>query len=571
MFLLAGAFIAGVLTVLAPCVLPLLPVIIGGSIAGDTKDKRRPFLIALSLAVSLIVFTVLLKATALLIHVPPQVFTYISGGIIVALGLATLFPFAYTRLVAALGIEHRTQSLLGKGTSNKRQWLGPVITGAALGPVFSSCSPVYAYILATILPAHFATAMSYIISYVIGLALILLAVSYYGQRLTTRLRFASDPSGAFQRGLGVLFILVGVLIVTGSGTKLQVWAANHTPFDFDNLSSKLIPRQTNAKVPTVSDNASLYNVQPGVPAPDFVGIQGWINSSPLTLSQLRGKVVLVDFWTYTCINCIRSLPYVEGWYQAYQKDGLVVVGVEAPEFSYEKIPSNVQAAVKQDHITYPVAIDGNLETWSAYQNEYWPAEYLIDQSGNIRRVDYGEGEYNQMEQAIRGLLAENSNVQLPTKLVVPGNTPPPVNASQTPETYLGTDREDAYVGSPALGSSLGYTFAKHLDASEWSLSGSWSVSGTAITAGQNAKLEINIASKNVYMVGGSSNPASVTVQFNGKPISQTKDAGADVKNSQVSVQMSNLYRIASFPSFTSGIITLDVPAGVSLNTFTFGN
>ncbi len=572
MYLLIGAFIAGILTVLAPCVLPLLPVIIGGSISGDDKDKRRPFLIALSLALSLIIFTILLKASTLLINIPPQVFTYISGGIIVALGLATLFPAAYTHLVATLGIEHRAQSLLGKGTRSKQRWLGPVIIGASLGPVFSSCSPVYAYILASVLPAHFAAAMSYIVSYVLGLALILLAVSYFGQRLTTRLRFASDPRGAFQRGLGVLFILVGLLIVTGSGTKLQVWAANHTPINFDNFSSKLIPKQMNNGVPTTSD-AGLYNVQQAVQAPDFAGIQDWVNSSPLTLSQLKGKVVLVDFWTYTCINCIRSIPYVEGWYQAYQKDGLVVIGVEAPEFSYEKIPGNVEAAVKQDNITYPVAIDGNLETWNAYQNEYWPAEYLIDRNGNIRRADFGEGEYNQMEQAIRGLLTENSKIQLPSKLVVPGSTPAPINGNQTAETYLGTTRADAYVGSPQLGSRSDqtYVFAKSLGASDWSLSGEWSVSGTSIASVKNAKIEINIASKNVYLVGGATNPAAVTVSFNGKPISQAGDAGADVTNSQATIGVSNLYRIANFPKFTSGIITLTVPPGVTLNTFTFGN
>ncbi len=513
----------------------------------------------------------LLKATTLVINVPPQVFTYVSGGIIVTLGLATLFPFTYTRLIVALGIEHRTQTLLGKGTSSKRQWLGPVITGAALGPVFSSCSPVYAYILATILPAHFATAMSYIVSYVIGLALILLAISYYGQRLTTRLQFASKPNGAFQRGLAVLFIVVGILIITGSGTKLQVWTANHTPFNFDTLSSKLIPKQADAKVKTTT-NASLYNVQSGTQAPDFVGIQDWVNSNPLASSQLKGKVVLVDFWTYTCINCIRTLPYVEGWYQAYQKDGFVVVGVEAPEFSYERTPSNVEAAVKQDHITYPVAIDGNLDTWNAYQNQYWPAEYLIDQNGNIRRADFGEGQYNQMEQAIRGLLADN-NAKLPSTLVAPGNTPAPASTDQTPETYFGTDRADAYVGTPDLsgGANQAYSFAKNLSASEWSLSGSWDVSGTEITSGKNAKLEINIASKNVYMVAGAPSASPIIVQFNSKPISQIGDAGADVINSQVNVQLSDLYRIASFPKLTSGIITLTVPPGVSLNTFTFGN
>ncbi len=569
MFLLFGAFIAGILTVLAPCVLPLLPVIIGGSVTGDNKDKRRPFLIAGSLAISLILFTVLLKATTLLINIPPATIIYVSGGIIVVLGLVTLFPQAYTIIVARLGIEHRAQRLLGTGTSNRSQLIGPIITGAALGPVFSSCSPVYGYILATILPAHFATAMAYIVSYVIGLSLILLAVGYYGQRLTSRIKFASNPKGSFQRGLGVLFVLVGIMIITGTGTKIQVWMADHTPFKFDNLSSKLIPKQSNAKV---VDNSKLYNV-PAYKAPEFTGIQSWLNSQPLTMAQLKGKVVLVDFWTYTCINCIRGLPYVQGWYSHYQKDGLVVIGVEAPEFSYEKIPSNVAAAVKQDGLTYPIAIDGNLATWNAYHNQYWPAEYLIDRDGNVRRQHFGEGEYDQTEQAIRGLLSEKSSTKLSSSLVVPGSTPDPINQDQTPETYLGTDRANAYSGSPTLGSQPDqtYSFAKSLASSQWSLSGEWHVTGGAITAGKDAKLRINVAAKNVYLVGGAPQPTPVSVSFNGQPVSQAGAAGADVTNSQVNVQLSNLYRIVRFKSFTSGTVELDVPTGVNLNTFTFGN
>jgi cytochrome c biogenesis protein CcdA/thiol-disulfide isomerase/thioredoxin len=569
MFLLIGSFIAGVLTVLAPCVLPLLPVIIGGSITGDSKDKRRPFLIAGSLAVSLIVFTVLLKATTLLINIPPQAITYLSGGIIVALGLAILFPSVYVYLIARSGVEQRAQQLLGTGAKNRSKWLGPIIIGAALGPVFSSCSPVYAYILATILPAHFAVAMTYIISYVLGLALILLAISYYGQRLTARIKFASNPKGYFQRGLAVLFIIVGILIITGTGTKVQVWAANHTPFNFDKFSAQLIPKSASAQ--TVNDS-QLYNVS-AFQAPEFTGIQDWINSSPLTIAQLKGKVVLVDFWTYTCINCIRTLPYVEGWYSHYHNDGLVVIGVEAPEFSYEKVPSNVEAAVKKDGIVYPVAIDGNLDTWNAYQNEYWPAEYLIDRNGNVRREDFGEGDYGQMEQAIRGLLTSDGTAKLSSSLVVPNNVPAPVSPTQTPETYLGTDRQDEYTGTPELGAepNQAYSFASTLSSSQWSLSGQWQVSGTAITAGANAKIRIDVAAKNVYLVGGAPNPSSVGVRFNGNPISQVGDEGGDVTNSQAVVQLSSLYRIASFKTFTSGVIELDVPSGVSLNTFTFGN
>ncbi len=569
MFLLFGAFIAGVLTVLAPCVLPLLPIIIGGSVTGDSKDRRRPFLIAGSLAISLIVFTVLLKATTLLINIPPAAITYFSGGIIVAIGLATLFPQIYATMIAKLGIEHRAQRFLGAGTSNRSEWIGPIIIGAALGPVFSSCSPVYGYILATVLPAHFAVAMAYIIAYVLGLSLILLAIAYYGQQLTSRLKFASNPNGYFQKGLAILFILVGIMIITGTGTKIQVYVANHSPFKFDTISSKLIPKASDAKT---IDDSKLYNVS-SYKAPEFSGIQNWINSNPLTLAQLKGKVVLIDFWTYTCINCIRTLPYVQGWYTQYQKDGLVVIGVEAPEFAYEKVPSNVAAAVKQDGITYPIAIDGELATWNAYQNQYWPAEYLIDRDGNVRRQHFGEGEYDQTEQAIRGLLKEKGNTKLSTTLVASTNTPSPIDQHQTPETYLGTDRADAYTGSPVLGSksTQTYNFANNIGASQWSLSGSWQVTGGSITAGTNAKIRINVSAKNVYLVGGSPNPVSVDVRFNGQPISQTGDPGSDVNNSQVTIQLSNLYKIASFKDFSSGVIELDVPSGVSLNTFTFGN
>lgn len=257
MFLLFGAFIAGMLTVLAPCVLPLLPIIIGGSVTGDTKDKKRPLIIAVSLALSLLFFTLLLKATTLLINIPPQAITYFSGGIIIALGLVILFPGVYATFIAKIGIEQRAQQALGKGYSNKKAFIGPVITGAALGPVFASCSPVYAYILATVLPANFAQALAYIVAYILGLSVLLLIIGFYGQRFITKIKFASDPKGWFQRGIAVLFIIVGLMIFTGYDKRFQVYISAHTPFDFDSLSSKLLPSAKNK-----ATNNGLYNVQP---------------------------------------------------------------------------------------------------------------------------------------------------------------------------------------------------------------------------------------------------------------------------------------------------------------------
>ena len=567
MFLIFGSFIAGMLTVLAPCVLPLLPVIIGGSISGDTKNRKRPLLIASSLAVSLIIFTLLLKATTLLINIPPNSINYFSGGIIIALGIVTLFPGLYARLIGSIGVERKAQTALGKGYNSKGSVMGPIITGAALGPVFSSCSPVYAYILATVLPTSFGSAFIYIISYILGLSILLLIIGYYGQGIIGKLKFASNPKGWFQRGLAIVFIVVGISIFTGYDTTFQTFVSNHTPFDFDALSSKFLPANRN----TVTSNG-LFNIKP-YQAPQFVGLKHWINSKPLTLQQLRGKVVLVDFWTYSCINCIRNNPYLETWYKTYHKFGFDVIGIHAPEFSFEQIPANVARAVKQQGLTYPVALDNNYDTWNAFNNQSWPTSYLINASGQVVRVHEGEGEYSQEEDAIRQLLI-NDGANLSGVNMTTMSNRVPVSPNQTPETYLGTNKETDFVGTPALASEPTSTFtpASNLAKNDWTLGGTWQVDGQYIKAEADATLSFHIAAKYVYVVGGSTQPAAMTVELNGKPISQTIDAGPDVHNSQVVMYHPGLYRLISFPSFnSSSILTLKVPKGVELNVFTFGS
>lgn len=567
MFLLFGAFLAGALTVLAPCVLPLLPIIIGGSVTGDTKDKRRPLIIAAALAISIIVFTLLLKATTLLINVPPQSITYVSGSIIILLGIVTLFPNIYATLLIKLGIEHRAQGLLGKGFKNKNSLVGPIITGAALGPVFSSCSPVYAYILATVLPVNFGQAIVYIISYVLGLSLVLLLIGYFGQKFTTRIKFASNPKGWFQRIVAVLFIVVGLMIFTGADKRFQTWISQHTPFNFDALSSQLLPESKNK-----TNNNALFNADPPYDAPEFVGLQQWINSKPLKLKELKGKVVLVDFWTYSCINCIRNNPYIEKWYQAYKDQGFEVIGVHAPEFAFEKLPANVKKAVKDQKISYPVALDNDFSTWNAFQNHSWPASYLIDQSGKVRRIHEGEGKYKETEAAIRQLLTENG-AQL-GGMTVTGDDTAPVSRQQTPETYLGRSRASNFIGSPALGTApqSSFTAAKALKTNAWTLGGTWEVQPEKIIARGKSTLSFHVAAKDVYIVGGSAVTRDVTIKLDGKPIQDSGFAGADVKNSAVGIGENKLYRLVSFPQFSDAhTIELTVPDGVALNVFTFGS
>lgn len=566
MTLLLAAFFAGMLTVLAPCVLPLLPVIIGGSLGGDSKDRKRPLLIASALAASLIIFTLLLKATTLLINIPPQSYNYLSGLIIVVLGIVTFFPSLYARLIGRLGLERGAQTVLQKGYTNRRQIIGPLIIGAALGPVFSSCSPVYAYIIATVLPVHLATAMIYIVAYVAGLSLLLLLIGFYGQGLIRRLKFASNPRGWFQRGLAVVFLLVGLSIMTGYDTRFQTFVARYTPFNFDSLSSRLLPSSH-----TVSAHG-LFNVKPYA-APAFTGLGPWINSPPLQLSQLRGKVVLVDFWTYSCINCIRNNPYLEKWYQTYHRSGLVVIGLHAPEFSFEKLAANVRGAVKQQGLTYPVALDNNYATWDAFKNDSWPTSYLINPQGQVVRVHAGEGQYSQEEAAIRQLLTENG-ADLSGTAMVAGQGRVPVRADQTPETYLGTDKETDYIGRPALAAApvANFQAATTLPVNDWTLGGTWEVDGQHIVARGNSSLAIHVAARDVYVVAGAANNLKMKVLLNGHPISTTAAAGQDVRDSQVTIGRAGLYRLAHFPGFSrANILTLQVPSGVQLNVFTFGS
>lgn len=561
--LLLGAFFAGIITVLAPCVFALLPVIVGGSMSGDVHDKRRPFIITASLAVSLLVFTLLLKATILFIDVSPSVITYISGGIIVGLGIVTLFPGIYERIIMFFNLQAKSQQLLGSG-AGKGAVIGAIITGAALGPVFSSCSPVYAYLLATVLPVNFGLAMLYIVVYVLGLSIMLLLIGFLGQKLIRKIRFASNPKGWFQRIVAILFIIVGLLIMTGYDKRLQTYISQNTPFDFDSISAQLIPSNNRESAEGV------LNVKP-YKAPEFTGLSNWINSEPKTIEGMKGKVVLVDFWTYSCINCIRTQPYLKQWHDTYKDSGLEIIGIHAPEFAFEKNPKNVQDAVKKAGLKYPVALDNDFSTWGAYENQYWPASYLIDSEGNVRRTHFGEGEYKETEQAIRQLLQE-SGAKLPTATTaLSGNVP--VTDKQTPETYLGTKRASDFVGTPRLlqGTNT-FTPGELTEVNDWTLGGTWDVTSEGIKAGANATLKMRFAAKDMYMVTGSDAKGTIGVTLNGTPISQTDSAGSDSKDSMVGVNAAQLYKIVGHQSFNKdSTVELTIPAGVQLNVFTFGS
>jgi thiol-disulfide isomerase/thioredoxin len=307
-------------------------------------------------------------------------------------------------------------------------------------------------------------------------------------------------------------------------------------------------------------------------APEFTNTQQWFNTPgnrALTLSGLRGHVVLVDFWTYTCINCIRTLPFLKGLYATYHRYGLEIVGVETPEFTFEQDAGNVQQAVQSDGIRYPVAQDNRYGTWNAYQNQYWPAEYLIDAQGKVRHTQFGEGEYKQSEAAVRELLFDAGARNLPRPMTATATVPSAQLA--TPETYLDDQRAQGFA-QPLVAGVHFYPGVIHSGLNQFALHGTWNVgsqSSTPVSAG--ALIEAGFQAATVYLVMTSAGnvPRRVRVLLDGRPIPASQ-AGADVHGATVTVRGQRLYSLVSLPTAEQHALTLEVPPGVSAYDFTFG-
>lgn len=555
-------YIAGLLTALAPCVLPLLPVILGGSVAGARADKRRPYIITASLVVSLIVFTLLLKVSTVLIAIDPRVWSIGSGVLVITLGVFMLFPDLWARIIARLGIEQRAQGLLGSASKGHGSTLSAVLIGAALGPVFSSCSPTYAWVIATVVPASPVMGMVYLAIYCLGVATALLAIALLGRRLLTNIRWASNPYGWFQRSIAVLFIIVGMFVATGWDKTVQTYLVDKDFLNLIKLEQRLVP-QGNDQTP----NGAVLNVTP-YQAPELKNISAWINSDPLTLAGLRDKVVLIDFWTYSCINCQRTQPYVNAWYDKYRNDGFVIVGVHAPEFSFEKVPDNVRRAVADAGIKYPVALDNDFSTWNAYNNQYWPAKYLIDKNGQVRYTHFGEGDYDTTETAIQTLLKETGRTVTQTIEPLHSDTS---SAGQTPETYLGYTRAERFANAQQFVADTprDYTTTVALQQDQWSLGGRWQMAReSSQSLADDATLRLRFAAKSVYLVMSGPPGARAGVSVEG----ESKPGGADVDTTNhVVLDGPRLYHIVELSSFMTGrVMTVTFPAGVTVNALTFG-
>lgn len=553
------SFVAGILTVLAPCILPLLPVVIGSSASG--RSRYTPYIVVGSLALSIIIFTFLLKVSTAFITVPPSVWSYISGGIILGFGLILLFPGIWERLPGVQKLAVDSNQLLGSGYQKKSVW-GDIVIGAALGPVFSTCSPTYFVILASVLPASFLLGSLYLLAYVVGLSITLLGIGLLGDRLTAKMSKLSDSRGYFKRGLGLLFILVGVFVLSRYDKVLQTKILSTGFLDITKVEQTLLEKYDDKEGDRI-----------GTRFTEITDPAGFVNTEPFTLEEMVGKkVILLDFVTYSCINCQRTFPYLNAWYEKYKDQGLEIVAIHTPEFAFEKDKENVTQAMQKYGITFPVVLDNDYGTWNAYGNRYWPRKYIIDIEGNIVYDHIGEGGYEETERKIQELLMKRK-----ARLGESGSiTQDLVNLSyaietKSSETYFGSGR-NTLLGNGEVKKSgqVTLSYGSSTKPNTLYLQGSWNIELEYAEASAGAAFMYRYAAKSVYVVAESSDGAVIEVWQDGKLV--TAERGKDVsENGEVTVTASTLYTILSNPTSSEHQFEIRIKKGtVRFYTITFG-
>jgi cytochrome c biogenesis protein CcdA/thiol-disulfide isomerase/thioredoxin len=555
------AFVAGVGTALSPCVLPVLPLALS---AGATGGSRRPLGVVTGLALSFAFAIVGLVYAIDALGLPDDLLRNVAIAGLIGFGVALAVPPVADRLEAALS-RLTSRAVSGRRPRDRRDGFGSgFAVGLGLGLVYAPCAgPILAGVITVSASQSFtAGRLATALAYALGSAVALYALMLGGRRLTRRL---ARRGPRLQQALGAVMVVTAALMLADLDTRFQTAIADDLPgflvdpaggLEKSDSAKRELARvrggggaragggeqaESGARLPVLGE------------APEITGTQRWFNTPgdrPLTLAGERGHghVVLIDFWTYTCINCIRTLPQVKAWDARYRRAGLTVIGVHTPEFPFEKDAGNVRSAIRQNGIAYPVAQDNDFDTWNAFGNQYWPAKYLVDTKGQVRYAHFGEGEYAQTEAAIRSLLEEAGAGGLGG--ATRAHTERPDAGVRTPETYLGTAR--AVPGSPAV------------------LQGSWKLRPDSATAGARARLQLRFTARRVFLVLGSpGRTRSMRVLLDGRPLPR-RLAGGDVSDATARIGAQRLYRLVELPRAEAHRLTLVPERGIDGYAFTFG-
>ena len=561
--------VGGLITGISPCILPVLPVIFfsgthdgagtegsaDGAVAVKAKrEVARPYRVIAGLVLSFSLVTLVGSALLALLHLPQDAIRWIALAALVAIGLGLIFP-RFEELL------ERPFARIPQIQINRASGFG---LGLALGVLYVPCAgPVLAAIVVAGATANIGLPVVVLtLAFAVGTAVPLLFFALAGQRVTQRI-------GAFRRRqrqirvtAGVVTLLLAVALVFNLPAALQRAIPDYT----SSLQNKLGDgKQIQQKLGGIvnDQNKELSNctsVAPQLqncgPAPDLKGITAWLNTPaalPIDLKALRGKVVLIDFWAYSCINCQRAIPHVEGWYKAYHDDGFEVIGVHTPEYAFEKVTGNVEKGAADIGITYPIALDNSYSTWTNYRNSYWPAEYLIDASGVVRHIKYGEGDYDGTEKLIRELIASaRPGVTLPPPVDAPDTTP---QGGLTPETYFGVGKMVNYAGSGVYDKGqANFTFPPALPNDTFALQGPWTLDYQGATADSDtSSIKLNYNAINVYIVVGGTGNLTVsrdgkttTVPVSGPPTSHQIVGRDGVARGLLDVRLSKGLQVFSF-------------------------
>jgi cytochrome c biogenesis protein CcdA/thiol-disulfide isomerase/thioredoxin len=537
--LLAIGFVAGVVTAISPCVLPVLPILLAGGATG-----RRPLAIVAGIVVSFTVFTLFAAWLLDLLGLPSDLLRNLA--------IALLLLVAATLLWPRLG-ELLARPLLALTRRRPGELGGGFFLGASLGLVFVPCAgPVLAAV--TVIAARRDVGLDGLLltlSYAAGAAVPMLAVALAGQRAARSLR---SRAVTVRRVAGVLVGVAALAIAYGVDQNLQTAVPGYTEslqgrFERSSPAQRELQELTGARAPEVVAGGGTALPDYGI-APEFHGVTTWLNAEPLTLQGLRGRVVLIDFWTYSCINCLRTLPYITEWDDRYRDAGLTIVGVHTPEFAFEHELANVRENVAELGIRYPVALDNRYGTWTVWRNQYWPAKYLIDREGHVRYYHFGEGDYEETEAAIRTLVgpgaprASGLAEEGPRELV-------------TPESYLGWQRLARHAGTDVQRDrEAAYEAPAQLAENELAFAGRWTVEDERAVAGRDATLRLRYRARDVFLV--LTGAGSVQVLVDGRAERRVRVTG------------DRLYTLVEREEVGDHLLELRLDPGLAAYAFTFG-
>jgi cytochrome c biogenesis protein CcdA/thiol-disulfide isomerase/thioredoxin len=599
MFLLVVAYLGGVLTILSPCILPVLPFVFARA---DRPFRSHGLPMLLGMALAFAGIATLAAVGGGWVVTLNQYGRYVAIAMLALFGVTLLFPSVADRLsrpLVALGLR------LSQADRARASVFSPLLLGVGTGLLWAPCAgPILGLILtgAALNGASIGTSLL-LLAYAAGACTSLAAALLFGGRLFALMKGSLRTGEWVRRAAGVA-VLAGVgAIALGLDTALLSQVSFGTTSALEKaLVDKVDARSSQPRPEAGIERTGLMlaaaQPDPGKPEParpavvlrdegrfaPLTGATEWINSAPLTPESLRGKVVLVDFWTYSCINCLRALPYVRAWAEKYKDAGLVVVGVHTPEFAFEKQPANVRRATKDLGVGFPVAVDSNYAIWRAFDNQYWPALYFVDAQGRIRHHQFGEGKYAQSEQVIQQLLAEAGQpvaADASRALVAPEGQGTQAAADALPalsgETYLGYERANSFASPGGIASdrSRVYQAPASLRTNQWALSGEWTVgSERAVLARANGRIAYRFHARDLHLVLGPSadgKPVRFRVWIDGKP--PLADHGTDTDaQGNGTIDAQRLYQLVRQQSNgQERLFEIEfLDAGAQAYVFTFG-